>query len=538
MVNIDYLYNPDAVKDSFNKNYFLDKKLGFQVIEHGTILPYQRIIDGKSTTDGWGYGGIVDNEGKFVKSSHVVYGVGSYYTPQEPIQRSPETVIYLGMFHSTWGHFITDNMSRIWFLKSELMNQFKNCPIVYLLCTKIVSSFTLESRKDVCRFLEILEVDVYKLRLVEQPTQFDKIILPDESFNCCRRYTNEYRETIDCLKNFALKNRTPISNKKFYFYHGMRQIGEERLAEYFKSNGYEIISHEQRSNFDEELNLLIQCESFASNIGSISHNSVFLRDGTEAVFIPRGVGAHLNPYQMSLNEFNSINAYYLDSTLALFGNEYTNLLYIISRQLKRFFGDKWYGYEEQDFKNFLQHVKNSISRSLVITPKSKKYYAPILEDFMSQLKQREDLIAAYNMPPRWETFQPTLSYQTHVHHKGWGDGCKCENEVSNPLDQMLDVLAIKINFPEHKVYYSVYFNEQEGWSKEVASPEMAGTVGIRKPIYGIRIRLDEAGQKEFDILYRVHKFDGEWTDWAKNGETLYSYGQKLNALQIKLEPKT
>lgn len=68
--------------------------------------------------------------------------------------------------------------------------------------------------------------------------------------------------------------------------------------------------------------------------------------------------------------------------------------------------------------------------------------------------------------------------------------------------------------------------------------EQAGTTGKTKAIYGIRIRLDEAGQKEFDILYRLHKFDGEWTDWAKNGDTLYSYGQKLNALQIKLEPKT
>lgn len=33
------------------------------------------------------------------------------------------------------------------------------------------------------------------------------------------------------------------------------------------------------------------------------------------------------------------------------------------------------------------------------------------------------------------------------------------------------------------------------------------------------------------------KFDDTWTDWAKNGEALYSGGIKLNAIQIKLEPK-
>ena len=141
------------------------------------------------------------------------------------------------------------------------------------------------------------------------------------------------------------------------------------------------------------------------------------------------------------------------------------------------------------------------------------------------------------MPKVWRKFQRLLAYQTYVHVKGWGDGWKNENEVSNPLGQMLEVLAVKINFLNHKVYYSIYYGEAEGWSEEVTAPEQAGTTSQRKSIMGIKIRLDEAGQKEFDILYRVHKFDGDWTDWAKNGEVIYSHGQKLNAIQIKLETK-
>ena len=141
----------------------------------------------------------------------------------------------------------------------------------------------------------------------------------------------------------------------------------------------------------------------------------------------------------------------------------------------------------------------------------------------------------------WETFKPPipegLGYQTHVDKDGWNNGWKSENQISNPLDQKRDIQAIKINFPNHKIYYSVYFNDKEGWSAEVQSPQMAGTVGVRKPIYGMRIRFDEAGSKEYDILYRMHKFDNTWTHWAKNGEALYSHGVKLNAIQIKLESK-
>lgn len=43
MVNLDYLYNPtDDVKNAFTKDYFVDEKLGFQIIKNGTMLPYKK----------------------------------------------------------------------------------------------------------------------------------------------------------------------------------------------------------------------------------------------------------------------------------------------------------------------------------------------------------------------------------------------------------------------------------------------------------------------------------------------------------------
>ena len=432
------------------------------------------------------------------------------------------------MFHSTWGHAITDGIQRIWFLKSELMNQFKNCPLVYLLCTKR-EIFTLESYKSFRRLLEILEVDVDNLRLITEPTEFDKIILPNSSF-AIGKFTAEYRESINRIRDFAMKNRIPVANKKFYYFHGLRQMGEDRLAEYFKSKGYEIIQPENLT-LDEQLNWLINCESFASTLGSASHNSLFLRDGTEAIFIPRLANTATNYFQLAVNQVNSVNANYIDSTLSLFGTSF----YIISEQLKRLFGDKWIGYDEEDFKNFLQYVKDGLGRGLNINQKAKEYYDPVLEDFISQLKRREDLIKGCGMPKGWETFQPTLSYQTHVGRKGWST-CQFEEQISGFLEDKFDIQAVKINFPGHKVFYSVYYDEAEGWSQEVTFPEIAGTTGKAKSIYGMRVRLDEKGAKEFDILYRIHKFDGTWTPWAKNGEAIYSHGQKLSAIQIKLEP--
>lgn len=454
------------------------------------------------------------------------------YPPPESIQFRAETVVYFGVSCHVWGHCLTDNIRRLWFLKSDIFKQeFKNCPIVYIPfgVTRII-----ENLPNFRRLLEILDVEVDKLRPISQPTRFEKIVLPDESFffDGTRKFTNEYLEAIERIRYFALKNRTPTSNEKIYYFHGTRQIGEERLAEYFKSRGYEVISPEKLT-LDEQLNLLINCKSFAATLGSISHNSIFLREDVESIFILREPN-NFNEHQRLLNQVHPVNSIYMDSSLSIFCKALLNIFYILSPQLKRFFGDKFDGYEEEDFKNFLRYIKNAENRGLSVNSNAVKLYGTTFTDFMAQLKQREDLITACNMPPHWEKFQPSpFCYQTHVGGKGWGAWSN-ENQISNDLEQKRQIEAIKIYLPNHKVYYSVYYNEKEGWSEEVSNCEMAGTTGKAKAIFGIRIRLDEAGAKEFDIIYRVHKFDGTWTDWAKNGETIYSHGQKLNAIQIKL----
>ena len=82
MVNIDYLYNPKAAKPYFDKNYFVDKKLGFQVIENGMILPHK-----KSNLPGahaWGLGGIVDSEDNYIGSSAIITTTADRkYTPPQ-----------------------------------------------------------------------------------------------------------------------------------------------------------------------------------------------------------------------------------------------------------------------------------------------------------------------------------------------------------------------------------------------------------------------------------------------------------------------
>ena len=153
--------------------------------------------------------------------------------------------------------------------------------------------------------------------------------------------------------------------------------------------------------FDEQLNVLINCRSFASTLGSCSLNSVFLRDNIETIFIPRSAN-RFTDYQNTVNHVHPVKANYVDSTLSLFGRGQHHYCYIISAQLKKFFGYKFDGYVEKDFKIFLQYVKNSVVNKRVFNPEAENYYSPVLYDFLAQLHNHEDLIAAFNMPPDWE----------------------------------------------------------------------------------------------------------------------------------------
>ena len=256
---------------------------------------------------------------------------------------------------------------------------------------------SLEHQKNFRRLLEISGVDVSKLQPITHPTQFANVILPDESFlttNDGKFFTAEYRETVDRIRDFALKNQTP-SAKKIYYFYGRNQVGEERIAEYFRSKGYEIVSPETLT-LDEQLNVLINAESFASTLGSCAHNSIFLRDGTETILIPRAAN-RMTGYQQPINQICSLNAIYVDSSLSIFETFNGPYCYIISPQLKKFFGEDFDGYTDDDLKIFLAYVRFCMSRGLKQNVAAMNYYGATLQEFLSQLKTRKDLLEAYGV---------------------------------------------------------------------------------------------------------------------------------------------
>ncbi len=229
-----------------------------------------------------------------------------------------------------------------------------------------------------------------KIQIIDKPAKFSKIILPDESIPRAF-FTKEYVETIEQIRNYAKKNFTKLPQKNFFFHHDdERQIGVERLAKYFDSKGYAVIKPENFSFYDQ-LNILANCERFASTVGSCSHNSIFLKDHAEVLFIPRCT-AIINRLQNILNHMHDKNIFYVDSTLSVFKvNTKGPFCYLISPQLKKFFGDseRW---EKEDFEILTQHVNWARAKGLEPIEDVKKYYSNVMRYFIKQLERHEDLI--------------------------------------------------------------------------------------------------------------------------------------------------
>lgn len=111
-----------------------------------------------------------------------------------------------------------------------------------------------------------------------EPSYFrTNVFTPDGDL---RYFTSQYRDMIDRIRDYAVEHRKPTPYKKVYFsyrnYTHFKQFGEERLERYFGSKGYQVL-YPEKMTFEEQLNVLINCDSFASTIGSCSHNILFYR---------------------------------------------------------------------------------------------------------------------------------------------------------------------------------------------------------------------------------------------------------------------
>ena len=136
--------------------------------------------------------------------------------------------------------------------------------------------------------------------------------------------------------------------------------------------------------------------------------------------------------------------------------------------------------------------------------------------------------------------KPSVSYSTHVQTIGWQAEVK-NGSIAGTVGEKKRLEAIKIKLDNNSsggIQYRTHV-QTYGWQGWKNDGEISGTSGEAKRLEAIQIKLKGEMNEHFDIYYRTQVESYGWLGWAKNGEYSGSAGcgKRLEAIQIVLVNK-
>ena len=511
-----YVPNFEYWERLFSKKYFSDRSLETQTIEGGIIAPS---LDKEDKLGG----GVFDRELKFVAGCDNLYhdkrdSSVELSIDRQEIGRSEEEVIYGGGLTCHFGHFISECLSRMWYLV-ERPNDRRRYAFLNLYGWKI--------GKWVYKLFDLLGLPEARILIVDKPLQFKTVLVPGQAACIKEDFTGKfmlpYRRIAsrifprDDVKKLFLTRGRDLHTKNHL-------SNQEYFEEFYRARGFKVVAPEKLS-IGEQLALITGADEIATFLGTLTHWSLFCRPSVKFTMLTRY--DTFNTRQVMINEANPID-WYIVSTAR-------NVMYAEQGAGVNLLGptESWQRYVRDHFGEEIG-INDRLPPAVVDDYFSHwcKYFS-----LAQHLQQRIDSVKAlYNrmtlLERQLDMARPLLCFETHVARKGWLPP-SAEGEVNGVVDEKLSVQAIRIYFlrSEWSVRYAVYY-PKEGWTAEVGNKKTAGTVGKGKPVYGLKIMLD---QDDLSVCYRVHDFDGNWSEWASDGGELISKAA-LNGVEIKVVP--
>jgi capsular polysaccharide biosynthesis protein len=228
-------------------------------------------------------GAIHDRQGALVRRSLRACGPTEkvYSTDPEilaeppPAEMVPGVGYYIGNIMSHYGHFITEGLSSLWLSDTVAFDYYVAHPFIW------GAEIPAFARQAFAR----LGVDPDRIRLVEQPTRFERLIVPDRLWLMNASVNAAYRRTVSALKGHYLR---PQPHLKLYLSRAeipKRAVPNERaIEEVFRRAGFVVIQP-QNHGFGAQLELFGQAAMIAGLAGSALHNVIFCPRGTATISI-------------------------------------------------------------------------------------------------------------------------------------------------------------------------------------------------------------------------------------------------------------
>ena len=316
--NIDctlYVRDADKWKSFCERDYWLVATPDVCIVDEGIILPLKKDEDNPHADVG-GKGGVCSPDNLFVTGHE--RGVGEYdtygaYHVHEVIQHIPETVVYGGLYIDHFGHFLSECLSRLWWYAE---NKDSNLKCVFISSANKIDDKFIE-------LLGILGIPGSNIVLCQEPTQFDAVIVPEQSYHIGGGYTEKAR----MIYNIFRDSENPKNYEKVYLtktkYPGTDAINEDYFESFFESQGYKIVSPEILS-VKEQIALMAGVKQLACVSGTLGHQIVFCQDEVEILILnknehPLVTQCWMNQLRKAKSAFIDVSVNFLPHTLTASG---------------------------------------------------------------------------------------------------------------------------------------------------------------------------------------------------------------------------
>ena len=393
-----HIYIPESYKETvtlpMRRSYFSPRSLGVREVERGIFLPNKSF---KVQEDGnkhenldmlsdkhKEYGGICDESFNLIAGHQLLDPVsdttgdrhisGTYVVEPEKITYIDETVLYGGTLIEHPGHLITECFAdRLWWIAENPDSDIK----IAIQIIWSVSDWTTGVDSFVMEFLEAFGISKDRLIVVETPTQFKKIIVPDQS-SIPLNYCFPYDFTSQYIKPFQhiTKRLTPGKYKKIYLskgkLHNKSTIGEEYFIDFFEKKGFAIINPEDYT-IKEKAELMYGADEVVTVDGTNSLFTVFCKPSVRLTLLTRRMDYWGYPQQL-VTEALGIKEFFLVNISGSFLDQFSgNAFGTFSRGLTL-------TYATREFKKYVKYVYNE---ELDVAPEDslKKYLFDYLTYF-------------------------------------------------------------------------------------------------------------------------------------------------------------
>lgn len=277
--------------------------------ENATILPLR---DTQEEGLLFGRGGVVDKDGQYVPLSGLETRIMHSYPFENPAYRD-EKVVYCGYLVNHWGHFLVEAVNRLWYA-------LEPDPSV----DKYVFFFDEDQERIIKgnyqAFFQLLKI-WNKVEVINKPTTFREVIVPESAFLCMRYYSPKYLEIFDTIASRVVPDPAWERHEKIFFTRSQfaqdngYEFGMDSLDDYFGRNGYAILAPE-KIPLDQMVFLLRNADEVASISGSTPHNMLFASSGQKLTILERLVMN--DDHQVCINRMRQLDVTPIDANFHLY----------------------------------------------------------------------------------------------------------------------------------------------------------------------------------------------------------------------------